>query len=100
MFMAADFEDSMAPTWVNGRVGVGEPARRGAGQHQHARLHQGPRACTTCGRTGAWAVAILVRPRGWQLRKPHLEVDGRPAVGALVDLGLCFFYNHAEYCMV
>jgi malate synthase len=39
---------------------------------------------------------MVVRPRGWHLDERHLQVDGRPATGALVDFGLCFFHNAAE----
>ena len=37
-----------------------------------------------------------VRPRGWHLDERHVQVDGRPAVGALVDFGLYFFHNARE----
>ncbi|MGQ7788977.1 malate synthase A [Nesterenkonia sp. K-15-9-6] len=36
---------------------------------------------------------VVVRPRGWHLPEKHLEIDGAPAVGALVDFGLHFFHN-------
>ncbi|TCO56980.1 malate synthase A [Actinocrispum wychmicini] len=36
---------------------------------------------------------IVMRPRGWHLDERHLEFEGRPAVGALVDFGLYFFHN-------
>jgi malate synthase len=39
---------------------------------------------------------IVMRPRGWHLDERHIEVDGRPAVGALVDFGLYFFHNARE----
>jgi malate synthase len=34
-----------------------------------------------------------VRPRGWHLPEKHLQVDGKPAIGSLVDFGLYFFHN-------
>ena len=37
--------------------------------------------------------AVVVRPRGWHLPEKHLEVDGGPAIGSLVDFGLHFFHN-------
>jgi len=36
---------------------------------------------------------IVMRPRGWHLDEKHLEFNGKPAVGALVDFGLYFFHN-------
>ncbi|WP_025273171.1 malate synthase A [Haloglycomyces albus] len=36
---------------------------------------------------------IIVRPRGWHLVERHLEVDGVPVSGGLVDFGLYFFHN-------
>jgi malate synthase len=36
---------------------------------------------------------IVVRPRGWHLDERHITINGRPAVGALVDFGLNFFHN-------
>ncbi len=38
---------------------------------------------------------LIVRPRGWHLVEAHLEVDGEPAAGGLVDFGLYIFHNHA-----
>src|SRR5690606_17976630 len=35
----------------------------------------------------------VVRPCGWHLPERHLLVDGKPAVGALVDFGLHVFHN-------
>jgi malate synthase len=39
---------------------------------------------------------VVVRPRGWHLDERHIEIDGKPAVGALVDFGLHFFHNAQE----
>ncbi|WP_147103423.1 malate synthase A [Nesterenkonia populi] len=36
---------------------------------------------------------VVVRPRGWHLPEKHIEINGKPAVGALVDFGLHFFHN-------
>ncbi|RCW46719.1 malate synthase [Halopolyspora algeriensis] len=38
----------------------------------------------------------LVRPRGWHFDERHILIDGKPAVGALVDFGLYFFHNAHE----
>ena len=34
-----------------------------------------------------------MRPRGWHLNERHLQLDGTPVPGALVDFGLYFFHN-------
>ncbi|MEJ7839619.1 MAG: malate synthase A, partial [Thermomicrobiales bacterium] len=39
---------------------------------------------------------LVVRPRGWHLTERHIEVDGQPMSGSLVDFGLYFFHNAAE----
>ncbi|GAA3100374.1 malate synthase [Kribbella aluminosa] len=39
---------------------------------------------------------IVMRPRGWHLDERHVEVDGEPVAGAIVDFGLYFFHNAAE----
>ena len=37
-----------------------------------------------------------MRPRGWHLPEKHLNLDGGPLSGSLVDFGLYFFHNAAE----
>ena len=34
-----------------------------------------------------------MRPRGWHLPEKHLQLDGEPASGALVDFGLHVFHG-------
>ena len=36
---------------------------------------------------------LIVRTRGWHLDEGHIECDGLPMAGALVDFGLYFFHN-------
>ena len=36
---------------------------------------------------------LFVRPRGFHLAEKHIEIDGAPAPGMLVDFGLYFFHN-------
>ncbi|RKT57068.1 malate synthase A [Saccharothrix australiensis] len=84
----ADLEDANTPHWRNvvaGQVNLYDAAR-GTIEHRSPEgkryvLGDGPRP------------AIVVRPRGWHLPERHIEVDGAPAVGALVDFGLHFFHN-------
>ena len=86
----ADFEDANAPTWDNlfgGQANLIEAIERtitfDAPDGRHYELND--------------EVAVLMpRPRGWHLPEKHLLVDGKPAAGALVDFGLCFFHNAAR----
>lgn len=40
---------------------------------------------------------FFVRPRGWHLPEAHILIDGEPATGCLVDFGLYFYHNHANF---
>jgi malate synthase len=82
----ADFEDANAPTWrnmveghINLRDAIDGTITYDASDGRHYEL--GPEPAT-----------LLVRPRGWHLPERHLLVDGRPAVGALMDFGLYVFH--------
>ncbi|MFF7992681.1 malate synthase A [Kitasatospora xanthocidica] len=82
----ADFEDATSPTWhnlVSGQLNLIDAIER--------RIDD----TTPEGRRysiGDTPATIVVRPRGWHLDEQHLLVDGRPAVGALVDFGLYLFH--------
>ncbi|MEU0690698.1 malate synthase A [Streptomyces uncialis] len=86
----ADFEDASSPTWAN--VVLGQLNMRDAFTR---------RIDFTDERTGkSYALkddselaTVVMRPRGWHLDERHLQVDGRPVPGALVDFGLYFFHN-------
>lgn len=86
----ADFEDASAPTWEN--VVLGQLNLTSA----YTRTID-----FTDERTGkSYALrpneelaTVVMRPRGWHLDERHLQVDGRPVPGALVDFGLYFFHN-------
>ncbi|WP_406209459.1 malate synthase A [Kitasatospora sp. NBC_01560] len=82
----ADFEDATSPTWhnlVSGQLNLLDAIQR--------RIDD-----TTPGgrryRIGDSPATIVVRPRGWHLDEAHLLIDGRPAIGALVDFGLYLFH--------
>jgi malate synthase len=86
VFMA-DFEDANSPTWANNLNG-------------HLNLIdaiEGTISFTNPDgkeyRLQDRTAYLLVRPRGWHLPERHLQVDGRPASGALVDFGLYAFHN-------
>ncbi len=89
----ADFEDSSAPTWANmmsGQMNLREAVRGtlvfdDAARDKQYRL-----------RDDAPLATLFVRPRGLHLPERHIDVDGAPAPGALVDFGLFFFHNARE----
>lgn len=86
----ADFEDASAPTWENvvlGQVNLSDAYAR--------------RIDFTDERSGksyalkdaAELATVVMRPRGWHLDERHLQFEGTPVPGALVDFGLYFFHN-------
>jgi malate synthase len=84
----ADLEDANTPHWANvvsGQVNLRD-AVRGA-----ISLESGGKSYKL--RDDVEHATIVVRPRGWHLDERGLEIDGRQAVGALVDFGLHFFHN-------
>ena len=88
----ADFEDANTPHWqnvVSGQVNLHDAIRRTI-------EYTSPEGKDYALRTDGRLPAILVRPRGWHLDERHIEIDGAPAVGALVDFGLYFFHNARE----
>jgi malate synthase len=82
----ADFEDATSPTWhnlISGQLNLLDAIER--------RIDE----TTADGRryrVGENPATIVVRPRGWHLDELHLRIDGRPAIGALVDFGLYLFH--------
>lgn len=86
VFMA-DFEDSMAPTWANvlaGQQALYEAVRR----ELRFQSPEGKRY-----ELAEKTAVLFVRPRGWHLEEPHVQVDGRPMSASLFDFGLFFFHN-------
>jgi len=87
----ADLEDANTPHWDNvleGQQVLYEVARRRleftSPEGKHYALDDGPLA------------TVGVRPRGWHLDEKHLQLEGRPMSGSLLDFGLHFFHNAAE----
>ncbi|MFJ7627743.1 malate synthase A [Streptomyces sp. NPDC097595] len=86
----ADFEDASAPTWEN--VVLGQLNLMDA--YNRAIDFTDPRSGKSYALKPADELATVVtRPRGWHLDERHLQLDGTPVPGALVDFGLYFFHN-------
>ena len=88
----ADLEDACTPTWHN--VIDSQLALLDAARGTLAFTSPEGKAYTL--RTDAPLSVPVVRPRGWHLDEQHIEIDGAPAIGALVDFGLHFFHNAAQ----
>ena len=90
VFMA-DFEDSLAPSWVN--VVDGQRNLRdavdGSIRYEHPTKDK---VYTLNDRTAR----LFVRPRGLHLTERHVEVDGGPVPASLFDFGLFLFHNGAK----
>ncbi|TFD52244.1 malate synthase A [Cryobacterium frigoriphilum] len=85
----ADLEDACTPTWhnvIDSQLSLFDAAR---GQLSYT----SPEGKAYSLRTDAPLSVVVMRPRGWHLDEQHVEIDGAPAVGALVDFGLHFFHN-------
>ncbi|MFJ3703267.1 MULTISPECIES: malate synthase A [unclassified Streptomyces] len=86
----ADFEDASAPTWENvvtGQLNLIDAYTRNID-------FTDPRSGKSYALRPAEELATVVtRPRGWHLDERHLQLDGSPVPGALVDFGLYFFHN-------
>ncbi|MCB9664708.1 MAG: malate synthase A [Alphaproteobacteria bacterium] len=89
VFMA-DFEDSSAPTWdamIEGQINLRDAVARTI-------TYEHPSKGTY--RLDDETAVLFVRPRGLHLPEKHLEIDGEPASGSLVDFGLYLFHNAAR----
>ncbi|MEU2024579.1 malate synthase A [Streptomyces sp. NPDC016469] len=86
----ADFEDASAPTWEN--VVLGQLNLMDA--YNRSIDFTDPKSGKAYALRPAEELATVVtRPRGWHLDERHLQLDGTPVPGALVDFGLYFFHN-------
>ena len=85
----ADFEDASAPLWHNVL----------AGQLNLRDALDGTLAFSAGGKDYALKApvaelaTVVARPRGWHLPEKHVEVDGAPMSGSLVDFGLYLFHS-------
>jgi malate synthase len=88
----ADLEDANTPHWsnvVSGQVNLYDAIRESI-------EYTSPDGKRYAIDAGAALPTIVMRPRGWHLDERHIVVDGKPAVGALVDFGLYLFHNARE----
>jgi malate synthase len=86
----ADFEDASAPTWEN--VVLGQ--RNLIDAYARRIDFTDPKSGKSYALKDADELAtVVMRPRGWHLEERHLQLDGQPVPGALVDFGLYFFHN-------
>ncbi|WP_217245005.1 malate synthase A [Streptomyces sp. AC602_WCS936] len=86
----ADFEDASAPTWENVVLGQLNLASAYTRTIDFTDERTGKSYAL---RPAEELATVVMRPRGWHLDERHLQVDGRPVPGALVDFGLYFFHN-------
>ncbi|MEU3729673.1 malate synthase A [Streptomyces sp. NPDC033538] len=86
----ADFEDASAPTWENVVLGQLNLAAAYTRTIDFTDERTGKSYAL---RPDEELATVVMRPRGWHLDERHLQVDGRPVPGALVDFGLYFFHN-------
>ncbi|MEU3208666.1 malate synthase A [Streptomyces cyaneofuscatus] len=86
----ADFEDASAPTWEN--VILGQLNLTDAYERRIDFTDPKSGKSYTL-KPAAELATVVTRPRGWHLDERHLQLDGTPVPGALVDFGLYFFHN-------
>ncbi|PIA33657.1 hypothetical protein AQUCO_04000018v1 [Aquilegia coerulea] len=91
VFMA-DFEDALSPNWENlmrGHVNLKDAVEGTISFHDKAR--------NRVYKLNDQIAKLFVRPRGWHLPEAHILIDGEPATGCLVDFGLYFYHNYANF---
>ncbi|KOU00590.1 malate synthase [Streptomyces sp. NRRL F-5755] len=86
----ADFEDASAPTWQNV---IGGQANLIDAYERRIDFTDPDSGKSYALKPAEELATVVVRPRGWHLDERHLQLDGVPVPGALVDFGLYFFHN-------
>ncbi|MEH6464986.1 MAG: malate synthase A [Shewanella psychromarinicola] len=90
VFMA-DFEDSLAPSWlkiVEGQINLRDAVRgdidfTAPGTGKHYSLNPDP-------------AVLIARVRGLHLIEKHIEYKGKPIPGGLVDFAMYFYHNYRQ----
>ncbi|MGO1725714.1 MAG: malate synthase A [Glutamicibacter ardleyensis] len=85
----ADLEDASTPSWSNVIDAIANLNAAARGDLSFT----SPEGKTYALRTDAPRAVVVVRPRGWHLPENNVLINGKPAIGALVDFGLHFFHN-------
>ncbi len=88
----ADLEDANTPHWANvvgGQVNLRDAVRGTI-------AFTDPAGKEYALRDPGSTPVIVPRPRGWHLDEAHVLLDGRAAVGGLVDFGLFALHNARE----
>ncbi|KAG8488013.1 hypothetical protein CXB51_018516 [Gossypium anomalum] len=91
VFMA-DFEDALSPSWENlmrGQINLKDAVEGTITFNDKAR--------NRVYKLNNETAKLFVRPRGWHLPEAHIFIDGEPATGCLVDFGLFFYHNYANF---
>ncbi|KAF3665123.1 Malate synthase, glyoxysomal [Capsicum chinense] len=91
VFMA-DLEDALSPSWENlmrSHINLRDAINGTITFHDQAR--------NKVYKLNDQTAKLFVRPRGWHLPEAHIFIDGEPATGCLVDFGLYFIQNHANF---
>jgi malate synthase len=83
----ADFEDSLAPSWLNllqGQANLIEVNKKTLS------FKEGPKEY----KLNEKIATLIVRTRGWHLDEKNLIIDGEPISGAIFDFAVYFFHNY------
>ncbi|WP_428465179.1 malate synthase A [Photobacterium minamisatsumaniensis] len=83
------FEDASAPTWenmVDGQINLRDANSRTISytdlkKGKHYSLNKDP-------------ALLIARPRGIHLPEAHIQINGQPIAGCLMDFALYFFHNY------
>lgn len=85
-----DFEDSLAPTWVNlieGQINLYDAIRNKIDfETENGKSYK-------LKDTFAKLPTIIARPRGWHMEEKHVIVDEEPMSASIFDFGIYFFHN-------
>ncbi|MFC4337435.1 malate synthase A [Salininema proteolyticum] len=87
----ADMEDASSPTWynvINGQLNLTD-----AYENRIDFTSEKGKEYKLASADIRELPTVVMRPRGWHLVERHIEVDGVPMSGGLVDFGLYFFHN-------
>lgn len=85
----ADLEDAATPSWHNVIDAITNLTDAAHG----TLAYTSPEGREYRLREDAPLALVVARPRGWHLPEAHVTVNGKTAVGALVDFGLHFFHT-------